>query len=130
MVDDSPSARSTTSDLTRQVQAVPDFRWRARDAGKHHLVGIGDTHVVRLRLPAPSVPADNPAKAVTLLSTGARTRSVSRIVAPRVVVANPVAKPCTARATTSAPAEPAVMNMSMATTFIAKALRMAGRRPM
>jgi hypothetical protein len=80
--------------------------------------------------PAPSVPADNPANAVTLLSTGTRSRSVSRIVAPRVVVANPVAKPCTARATTSAPAEPAVMNMSMATTFIAKALRMAGRRPM
>jgi hypothetical protein len=31
------------------------------------------------------------------LSSGARSRSVSRMVAPRVVAANPVAKPCTAR---------------------------------
>ena len=63
------------------------------------------------RIPAPSVPADNPAKAVTLFSIGARSRSVSRMVAPSVVAASPVAKPCTARATMRAAAEPAVMNI-------------------
>ena len=51
------------------------------------------------------------------------------MVAAIVVTASPVAKPCTARATMRAAAEPAVMNKIIATMFIAKALRMAGRRP-
>jgi hypothetical protein len=55
--------------------------------------------------------------------------SVSRIVAAKVVTANPFAKPCMARATISAAAEPAVMNRIMAKTFIDRAARIARRRP-
>src|SRR3984893_15011413 len=58
------------------------------------------------RAPAPAVPAASPAKTVKLLRTGARSLSVSTIVAAKVVVAKPVANPCTARATISAAAEP------------------------
>ena len=80
--------------------------------------------------PAPRVPAESPAKAVTLLRTGARSLSVSRIVAAKVVIAKPVANPCRARATNSAAAELAVMKMVMAKTFSVRAARIAGRRPM
>ena len=76
------------------------------------------------------MPAESPANAVKLLRTGARSLSVSRIVAAKVVIANPFAKPWMARATISAAAEPAVMNRIMAKTFIARAAKIAGRRPM
>jgi hypothetical protein len=81
------------------------------------------------RAPAPKVPAERPAKAVTLLKRGARSLSVSRIVAARVVIAKPLANPCTVRATIRAAAEPAVMNTTIAKTFAVKAARIAGRRP-
>jgi hypothetical protein len=82
------------------------------------------------RAPAPRVPAESPAKTVKLLRTGARSLSVSRIIAAEVVIAKPVANPCRARATISAAAEPAVTKRIMAKTFNAKAARIAGRRPM
>src|SRR6267154_5789017 len=46
------------------------------------------------RAPAPRVPAESPAKTVKLLRTGARSLSVSRIVAAEVVIAKAVANPC------------------------------------
>ena len=48
-----------------------------------------------------------------LFNTGPRLRSVSRIAAPSVAVASPVAKPCTARAAISVAAESADMNMTI-----------------
>jgi hypothetical protein len=82
------------------------------------------------RAPAPRVPAESPAKTVKLLRTDARSLSVSRIVAAKVVIAKPVANPCMARATISTAAEPAVMKRIMAKTFSVRAARIAGRRPM
>ena len=71
-----------------------------------------------------------PLNAVTLFNTGPRLRSVSRIAAPSVAVASPVAKPCTARAAIRVVAESAVMNMAIAAMFNSSAARIAGRRPM
>src|ERR1700732_1837971 len=66
------------------------------------------------RAPAPRGPAESPAKTVKLLRTGARSLSVSRIVAAKVVIAKPFAKPCMARATINAAAESAVVQRIMA----------------
>src|SRR3954468_19444105 len=82
------------------------------------------------RAPAPRVPAESPAKTVELLRTDARSLSVSRIIAAKVVIAKPVANPCRARATISAAAEPAVIKRIMAKTFNVRAARIVGRRPM
>jgi hypothetical protein len=57
-----------------------------------------------MRAPAPRVPAESPAKSVKLLRAGARSLSVSRITAAKVVIAKPVPNPCMAGATISAAA--------------------------
>ena len=71
----------------------------------------------------------SPMKGVMLLRSGPCRGVLSRIAAARLVIAAPVASPCTARAATSAPAECAVRKAIWASTFIASAPRITGRRP-
>jgi hypothetical protein len=68
----------------------PAVRAHEQRTDSSHLVWSARTVT---RTAAPRLPAVRPANAVMLFKTGPRLRSVSRIVAPRVAVASPVAKP-------------------------------------
>ena len=70
-----------------------------------------------------------PLSAVTLFKTRPRFGSASRMAAPEVVVAKPVANPWIERATIRAIAELAVTNKTIAAIFKSSAAAIAGRRP-
>ncbi len=83
--------------------------------------------------PAPTEPPARPSRVATLVTTPARPRACggakSTTAAESVVIAAPVAMPCTTRAARSVPTPSATRKSTSATTSSATAAASTGRRP-